>query len=162
LSGTYPNPTVAKIQGLSVKSGMTPNNNDVLTWISANNRWESTAKGDLPTGVYLREGTTIDVNATKVAGSLDDVNIPDAGLVRFVNSSGQTDLTGFDNGSDGRLMVLFNGSGAQLKIWSNDARSATENQVELFTSNRTLNTNGVILFVYISSLQRWVEITHNN
>ena len=162
LSGTYPNPTVAKIQGLSVKSGMTPNNNDVLTWISANNRWENTAKGDLPTGVYLREGTTIDVTATEVAGSLNNVNIPDAGLIRFVNSTGQTDLTGFDNGSDGRLMVLFNGSGHQLKIWSNDARSDAENQIELFTSNRTLNTNGVILFVYISSLQRWVEITHNN
>ena len=162
LSGTYPNPTVAKIQGLAVKAGMAPANNDVLTWISANNRWENTAKGDIPTGVYLREGPTIDVNATKVAGSLNDINIPDAGLIRFVNSSGQTALTGFDNGSDGRLMILFNGSGAQLKIWSNDTRSANENQIELFTSNHTLNDNGIMLFVYIASLQRWVEISHNN
>ena len=124
--------------------------------------WENTAKGDIPTGVYLREGTTIDVNATKVLGSLNDVNIPDAGLIRFVNSTGQTDLTGFANGDDGRLMVLFNGSGAQLKIWSNDARSTAANQIELFTSNHTLNDNGVMFFVYIESLQRWVEISHNN
>jgi hypothetical protein len=162
LSGTYPNPTVAKIQGLAVKSGMAPANNDVLTWVTANNRWENTAKGDIPTGVYMREGATIDVDGTKVSGSLNDVNIPDAGLIRFVNSSGQTDLTGFDNGDDGRLMILFNGSGAQLKIWSNDARSVAENQIELFTSNHTLNTNGVMFFVYIESLQRWVEISHNN
>jgi hypothetical protein len=110
----------------------------------------------------MREGATIDVDGTKVSGSLNDVNIPDAGLIRFVNSSGQTDLTGFDNGDDGRLMILFNGSGAQLKIWSNDARSVAENQIELFTSNHTLNTNGVMFFVYIESLQRWVEISHNN
>jgi len=40
LSGTYPSPSVAKIQGNAVLSG-TPTNGQVLTWVTANVRWEA-------------------------------------------------------------------------------------------------------------------------
>jgi hypothetical protein len=60
------------------------------------------------------------------------------------------------------LLIVFNGSGKQLKFFSNDGRSTNANQLEMFIPSRTLNTNGLIMFVYISSLQRWVEIAHNN
>ena len=40
LSGTYPNPTVAKVQGLAVKSGMTPSDGQTLLWVAANSRFE--------------------------------------------------------------------------------------------------------------------------
>lgn len=39
LSGTYPNPTVAKIQGNAVKS-VAPTDGQVLTWVQANTDWE--------------------------------------------------------------------------------------------------------------------------
>lgn len=49
LSGTYPNPTVAAIQGNAVKSGV-PSNLQVLQYITANSDWEPTTVGLLPTG----------------------------------------------------------------------------------------------------------------
>ncbi|MEN9281134.1 MAG: hypothetical protein RL594_69 [Bacteroidota bacterium] len=163
LKGTYPNPVVQKIQTKPIDSTMTLANQDVLTWNDTTQKWTNTKKGELPTGVYLREGTVIDVALVQnVLNELNDLIIPEAGLIRFINATAQTDVTGFDGGSDGRLLIVFNGSGKQLKFYSNDGRSATDNQLELFIASRTLNTNGLIMFVYISSLQKWVEITHNN
>ena len=163
LKGTYPNPTVQKIQNELIDSNMTLANQDVLTWNDTTQKWTNTKKGELPTGVYLREGAVIDVAVSQTAGNeLNDLTIPDAGLIRFINATAQTDVTGFAGGSDGRLLIIFNGSGKQLKFFSNDARSTGANQFELFIASRTLNTNGLIMFVYISSLQRWVEIAHNN
>lgn len=49
LSGTYPNPTVAAIQGNAVKPG-TPSNLQVLQYITANTDWEPSTVGTLPTG----------------------------------------------------------------------------------------------------------------
>jgi hypothetical protein len=42
LSGSYPSPTVGKLQGVSVLSG-TPSNGQVLTYVAANSRWEATS-----------------------------------------------------------------------------------------------------------------------
>jgi hypothetical protein len=42
LAGSYPNPTVDGLQGRTVHNGA-PNNNDVLTWNTTNNRWEPAA-----------------------------------------------------------------------------------------------------------------------
>ncbi|MFN6136448.1 MAG: hypothetical protein ACK475_09295, partial [Bacteroidota bacterium] len=163
LKGTYPNPTVQKIQNELIDSTMTLANQDVLTWNDTTQKWTNTKKGELPTGVYLREGTVIDVGLNQTAGNeLNDLIIPDAGLIRFINATAQTDVTGFAGGSDGRLLIIFNGSGKQLKFFSNDGRSLAANQLELFIASRTLNTNGLIMFVYIASLEKWVEITHNN
>ena len=163
LKGTYPNPTVQKIQNELIDSTMTLANQDVLTWNDTTQQWTNTKKGELPTGVYLREGTVIDVAANQnLSNELNDLVIPDAGLIRFVDATAQTDVTGFEGGSDGRLLIIFNGSGKQLKFYSNDGRSLAANQLELFIASRTLNTNGLIMFVYISSLEKWVEITHNN
>jgi starvation-inducible outer membrane lipoprotein len=163
LKGTYPNPTVQKIQNELIDSTMTLKNQDVLTWNDTTQKWTNTQKGELPTGVYLREGTVIDVGATQSpVGELNDLVIPEAGLIRFISATVQTDISGFAGGSDGRLLIVFNGSGKQLKFFSNDGRSTNANQLEMFIPSRTLNTNGLIMFVYISSLQRWVEIAHNN
>ncbi len=163
LKGTYPNPTVQKIQNKLIDSSMTLANQDVLTWNDTTQKWTNTKKGELPTGVYLREGAVIDVGVNQnAANELNDLIIPDAGLIRFINATAQTDVTGIAGGSDGRLLIIFNGSGKQLKFFSNDTRSLAANRLELFIASRTLNTNGLIMFVYISSLQKWVEITHNN
>ena len=163
LKGTYPNPTVQKIQNELIDSNMTLSNQDVLTWNDTTQKWTNTKKGELPTGVYLREGAVIDVDLIQTAGNdLNDVDIPEAGLIRFIDATAQTHVTGFEGGSDGRLLIIFNGSGKQLKFYSNDARSLNANQFELFIASKTLNNNGLMMFVYIASLSRWVEIVSNN
>lgn len=50
LSGTYPDPTVASIQGRSVEDA-SPSDGDVLTWDNSDMRWEPAAPpGGAPTG----------------------------------------------------------------------------------------------------------------
>jgi hypothetical protein len=44
LSGTYPNPTVAKIQGNAISS-TAPTSNQILQWISGTSQWTPTANG---------------------------------------------------------------------------------------------------------------------
>lgn len=44
LSGTYPNPTVSKIQGNAVSTSI-PSNGQVLKWNSAQSQWEPTIEG---------------------------------------------------------------------------------------------------------------------
>lgn len=45
LSGTYPTPTVDKIQGTDVNNAIAPNNGDVLTWDGPNSRWDAAVAG---------------------------------------------------------------------------------------------------------------------
>jgi len=45
LSGSYPTPTVDKIQGLDVFDSIAPANGEVLTWDGPNSRWDSSLPG---------------------------------------------------------------------------------------------------------------------
>ena len=45
LSGSYPTPTVDKIQGTDVFDAIAPNNGEVLTWDGPNSRWDSSLPG---------------------------------------------------------------------------------------------------------------------
>jgi hypothetical protein len=65
LSGTYPNPTVAKIQNNSI-SALSPSDNNVLTWVNANNDWEPLA---IPSQIFM----------TTVSYTLDQLNVLGAG-----------------------------------------------------------------------------------
>ena len=75
LSGTYPNPTVAKIQGNAISS-TAPTSNQILQWISGTSEWTPTANGvGLGGRVHLvvEGGAYASLQAAVNAASANDV-----------------------------------------------------------------------------------------
>ncbi len=67
LSGTYPNPSVAKLQGNSV-SNTAPTNGQILTWNNTLSQWEPQSPGG-STGWAL---TGNNLNGTEILGSINN------------------------------------------------------------------------------------------
>ena len=92
LSGTYPNPTVAKLQGRAVSSGA-PSHGQALAWDSAGNQW-------LPTTTGVGGGGSADL--VQVASNAGSVRIPS--LAASADISGGAPTGGldyeFDNTTD--------------------------------------------------------------
>lgn len=101
LSGTYPNPTVAKIQGNTVKTGV-PTDKQVLQWINANSDWEPTTVGLLPTGgtvgqvLEKNSSTNFDASWQNPSGGGAPSSVRDNGTLYFAvsDSNGQLVLDG--------------------------------------------------------------------
>jgi len=73
LSGTYPTPTVDKIQGTDVHDAIAPNNGEVLTWDGPNSRWTSSLPGtttDRRTAFYV-VGNSLNGDTSVVCDYLD-------------------------------------------------------------------------------------------
>jgi hypothetical protein len=66
LTSTYPNPTVAKIRGLTIKAGLAPADGDSLKWIAANNRWESGAGSSFILTLEELDGSPSVANVSKI------------------------------------------------------------------------------------------------
>lgn len=85
LSGTYPNPLVAKLQGRAVSSAA-PNDGDILTYITADLRWEPKPLSTLtPTGPAGGDLTGTYPNPTVISLSGSGTN-PDTGVGTIVQS----------------------------------------------------------------------------
>jgi hypothetical protein len=146
-------------------SGHKPIEGDVLTWMYdstlAYSHWQPTPKGEIPTAVYFREG-----NAINVAGNLNDLVIPDATFIRLSGGAAGFDLTGIDGGADGRIVLLFNDTNYNMTLRDEGTAAATastaENRLEIFTNSRQLGARSVCMFVYASSLQRWVLVSYQS
>lgn len=101
LSGTYPNPTVAKINGNAVKSGV-PSNNQVLTYITADTEWEPETPHYViaggTTGQVLEKNSNTDYDlkwATAASGGA--ASIQDSGtavVIAMSDANGQLILDG--------------------------------------------------------------------
>lgn len=103
LSGTYPNPTVAKIQGNAVKTGV-PTDKQVLQWINANSDWEPKTIGLIPaggtTGQVLEKNSNTDYDLTWASGSGGaPASCADDGTLHFSIVDGNGQLVLDSNGN---------------------------------------------------------------
>lgn len=92
LSGTYPNPTVAKIQNRLVETA-SPSDGDVLTWNNGANEWQAIAPTSATPGgnngeVQIRNGSAF-AGATRVVAGTEfmafGTNPASVGNIRFSN-----------------------------------------------------------------------------
>ena len=141
LSGTYPNPTVAKLQGRTVSSSA-PSGGNVFGYNGSSSQWEPVARGVLTLGTGLTGSSfngSADVTATVSYGSTsgtatqgNDSRLPpapsSAGRVLYDSGSAWTALAA---GSSGQLQQS-GGAGAPSWVWPTDLRV-------LFTSSVTAN-----------------------
>ena len=92
LSGSSTSQTVIAIQGRSV-ANLSPNNTDVLTWVTANNRWEPVAAGS---GTFTAAGDLSGSSSSQTVIKINGATVPVAGSLVTGNTlqvSGTSALT---------------------------------------------------------------------
>jgi photosystem II stability/assembly factor-like uncharacterized protein len=156
LSGSYPSPTVAKLQGNSVLSG-TPTDGYVLTWVTANSRWESKTASNMVRQLLVSGIQYADVGASifKVVGSTPTFNPANLGtgtkthtlyIVGNVptNSTGKIQLYDVTN-----TTVLYDSGTLTAGEFDLNASSSPTTVVTLASGNQrlelwiqTINTTG--------------------
>lgn len=138
LSGTYPSPTVAKIQGKAV-SATAPSTNQVLTW--SGTEWAPAAVGSGPpsgTASGDLSGTYPSPTVAKLQGKSISATAPTTGQALIWNGSAWTPTTPTDNGITQLTSDVTAGPG-------NGSQAATVVKIQGRTVNNTAPTTGQVL-----------------
>jgi hypothetical protein len=108
----------------------------------------------------LSEGTSLDIDALRGGGTrIDNVNISAHAFFRMINAGTGSDITGLQNGENGRIVYLLNTSGSNMNFKEENTNSTAINRLILGVSNKTIGINGVIVFIYSTTINRWVMIS---
>jgi hypothetical protein len=115
-------------------------------------------KADVNGAIAYRNGSVALVN-----GANQDVNIPANTYVRVTGPSAVYSIGGFQNGFDGRSLLLVNTVAFALTINNNDAGSGASNRITTLTgANVTLRAGlSFASFIYDSTGGTWILVATN-
>lgn len=101
-------------------------------------------------------------------GDLNNVSTSNTSSIRF-NPANATSISGFDNGSDGKLLYIHNAGSVNITIKNDSSDSDTDNRILTGTGqNLILKTGGFITLQYDNTSSRWrisagnVSVSHND
>ena len=139
-------------------SSTAPSNGDALVWNGS--AWEPASATSSIQKLMLSEGTSLDIDALRGGGTrIDNVNISAHAFFRMINAGTGSDITGLQNGENGRIVYLLNTSGSNMNFKEENTNSTAINRLILGVSNKTIGINGVIVFIYSTTINRWVMIS---
>lgn len=145
------------IGGYSVTSPLNPTEGEALMFDAGTNKWVAANPTTNIKKFILQEGDTINIDVLRNgAARINNVVLTDHSFFRMVNAGAGTDITGFDGGENGRVIVIINTSSKNITFQNENVNSDAENQLILGVSNKTIGINQSITFIYSGNLQRWV------
>ncbi len=145
------------IGGKQITSPLTLQDGFALVYDAATDKWVAENPSSNIGKFVLTEGTTIDIDLLRGATTvINNINISDNAFFRMINAGQGSDITGFDNGENGRVIIIINQSGKNITFQNEDNRSAVDNRLVLGVANKTIGNNQSITFIYSGTLQKWV------
>jgi hypothetical protein len=149
--------------GKTVSTTDTPADGDVLTYDAGTGTWiakPSTGGGGAGDGIgklVLTEGEIIDIDALRGGATIiHNIDISDNAFFRMTNASQGSDITGFANGENGRVIIIINQSSKNITFQNENNGSVATNQLILGVANKTIGNNQSITFIYSATLGKWV------
>ena len=150
---------ITSIQGRPI-SNTNPANNNSLMWDSVNQTWKPGIATSSVALLSFSEGVPIDIDVIRNGTTkVNNINISENSLFRLINASAGCDISGFVNGTNGRMIYIINTSGSNQTFNQENTHSAPENRLILGVSNKNIGDRGTITFIYSSTLNRWIMVS---
>jgi trimeric autotransporter adhesin len=106
---------------------------------------------DVNGSTAFREGSAINLTAAVNT----DVVLGDYSFFRITGATTAFSITGFTNGTDGRVLTLINATSQRLTL-THQATSGVNNQINTGGSDLALAANGVAILIYNFAIRKWV------
>jgi hypothetical protein len=158
---TAPSTYTLTIGGKQVTDPMTVADGDALIYDAITDKWIARTPTVEVLKLRLKEGTNLNVDSLRgITTEINDIALSENAFFTFTNASANTDVTGFGNGEDGRMLIIVNHSGKNLTFQDEDPGSLANNRFSLGVANKTISNHQSIMFVYSADVNRWVLLAN--
>jgi hypothetical protein len=158
---TAPSSYTLTIGGKQVTDPMTVVDGDALIYDAITDKWIARTPTVEVLKLRLKEGTNLNVDVLRgITTEINDIALSENAFFTFTNASANTDVTGFGNGEDGRMLIIVNHSGKNLTFQDEDPGSLANNRFSLGVANKTISNHQSIMFVYSADVNRWVLLAN--